>query len=231
MTNNVIFGSGNANGGFTVAQENGIEIGLRGKVRFDENNSPQNVFNSNGDGSYDFNPGAPSPGFNWKPNDPQTAKWNFEWSINSNYNGHGSVLGAYDYLLELDGDAGAGTNFASFDPVNLVIADSAIGTNSIGNGSGTVATNSTSYASLIAANNVAQNSWNYSFFLDLPQLASFNPNTPGTYTIRLSALTKGTDTVLAESSIDINVVPLPASLPLLLGAIGAVGFIRRRKRV
>ena len=52
VTTNLIFGSGNANGGFTVAQDHGIEIGLRGKVRFDENNSPQNVFNSNGDGSY-----------------------------------------------------------------------------------------------------------------------------------------------------------------------------------
>lgn len=112
-----------------------------------------------------------------------------------------------------------------------MFADSAIGTNSTGNASGTVATDSTSYASLIEAKNVAQNSWNYSFFLGLPQLASFDPNTPGTYTIRLSALTKGTTTVLARSSIDINVVPLPATLPVLLGAIGAVDFIRRKKRV
>jgi hypothetical protein len=128
-------------------------------------------------------------------------------------------------------DAGAGTNFDAFDAANVVFADSAIGTNSTGNGSGTVATDSTSYASLIEANNVAQNSWNYSCFLGLPQLALFDPNTPGPYTIRLSALTKGTTDVLARGSIDINVVPLPATLPLLLGAIGAVGFIRRKKRV
>ena len=35
VTSDVIFGSGNVNGGFTVDQSNGVEIGLRGKLRYD----------------------------------------------------------------------------------------------------------------------------------------------------------------------------------------------------
>lgn len=54
VTPDVIFGDGNANGGFSVSRSNGIEIGLRGKLRFDDTNNPRNIFNSNGDGSYTF---------------------------------------------------------------------------------------------------------------------------------------------------------------------------------
>ena len=130
---------------------------------------------------------------------------------------------------ELDGDAGAGTNFAAFDAVNVVFADSAIGTIH-GERVWTVATDSTSYASLIEANNVAQNSWNYSFSVFRNSRCSTRTRPAPTRSgCRLSA--KGTTDVLARGSIDINVVPLPATLPLLLGAIGAVGFIRRKKRV
>ena len=35
VTNNVIYGSGNTNGSFTLDRTNGIELGLRAKVRFD----------------------------------------------------------------------------------------------------------------------------------------------------------------------------------------------------
>jgi hypothetical protein len=43
VTPDVIFGSGNANGAFTIDQSNGIELGLRGKLRFDASNQPENI--------------------------------------------------------------------------------------------------------------------------------------------------------------------------------------------
>src|SRR3546814_4080660 len=81
VTKEVIFGSGNANGSFTVDRQNGIELGLRAKLRFDETNQPQNTFNSNGDGTYSFPAGTPPTGFGFDPNSPTTPVWNFEWSI------------------------------------------------------------------------------------------------------------------------------------------------------
>ncbi|MFT5232028.1 MAG: hypothetical protein ACI9UQ_000046 [Candidatus Krumholzibacteriia bacterium] len=40
ITPDVVFGSGNDNGAFTVGLQNGVELGLRGKLRFDPANMP-----------------------------------------------------------------------------------------------------------------------------------------------------------------------------------------------
>ncbi len=58
VTPNVIFGSGNINGSFTVDQSNNVELGLRAKLRYDATGQPQNIFNSNGDGTYSFDAGV-----------------------------------------------------------------------------------------------------------------------------------------------------------------------------
>lgn len=226
VTPDVIFGDGNANGGFTVDTANGVEIGLRGKLRFDANDQPQNVFNSNGLGGYSFDAGNPPMG----AGGAATPVWSFEWSINSNVDGSGGMLDQFTYLLELDGDPGAGTDFGSFDPINAPFFDHAIGDNTTGNGDGVAATSIAEYSALIAANNVAQNSWRYDFFnTTMTQLSAFDPNESGVYTIRLSAFDG--QTALASSSIDIRVgaVPLPATLPLLLAGIGGLALLRRRR--
>jgi len=237
VTPDVIFGSGNANGGFTVDQNNGVELGLRAKLRFDENNLPQNQFNSNGDGSYTFTAGNPPTGFGFAAGAPTTPVWNFEWSVNTNFDGTGSTLDQYFYVLELDADPGAGTNSLTFDPITPSIlnpfADHAIGDNTTGNGGGVKATDAASYVNLLAANNVAQNSWNYEFFNDLGDvLDGFNPHTPGVYTIRLSAFDIQTDERVAQTSINVNVsaVPLPAAFPLLAAALGLFGLLGWRKK-
>ncbi|MBL4892122.1 MAG: hypothetical protein JKX91_09925 [Rhizobiaceae bacterium] len=49
VTPDVIFGSGNANGSWTGVNTGGIEVALRGKLRYDTNGSPQNIFNYDGD--------------------------------------------------------------------------------------------------------------------------------------------------------------------------------------
>ena len=58
VTNDVIFGSGNANGGFTTDCANGVELGLRAKLRHNAVGAPENTFNSNGDGTYTFQAGV-----------------------------------------------------------------------------------------------------------------------------------------------------------------------------
>src|SRR6056297_3233179 len=242
VTPDVIFGSGNANGGFTVDQANGVELGLRGKLRFDETNSPQNTYNSNGDGTYTFRAGAAPSGFGFDPNSPTTPIWNFEWSVNSDYEGStGNNLDAFDYLLELDTDPGAGTTFVSpFDPINVLQADHGIGDNSTGNGGGgtgisanTITPAATAdYADLIANNNVAQNSWSYEFFNSASgdPTFGFNPNALGDYLIRLTAFEKNSQTVVASTEITISAVPLPAAGWLLLTAFGGLGLAARRRR-
>jgi len=234
VTPDVIFGSGNANGSFTIGTDQGVEIGLRGKLRFNENNQPENTFNFDGVDTYTFRAGTPPTGFGFDPNSPTTPVWNFEWSVNTDVDSTtGNKLDDFTYQLRLDADPGAGTNFASFDPINVNLADHAIGDNTTPNGGGQVATDATEYADLIANNNVAQNSWNYEFFNDSAPLDAFNPNDPGLYTIELQAFS-GSNAV-ASSSINIRTtaVPVPPGLALLataaamLGLMAATGSRRR----
>ena len=171
VTSDVIFGSGNANGAFTVATGSDVELGLRAKVRYP---SPANTFNSNGDGSYNHAAGSFGSG-------GIQSGWNFEWSINSNVSGSGQNLDQLTYELGLDFDPSDGVDFQVFDPINQPYADHAIGDNSTGNGGGAVATDATDYATFIAANNLAQNSWRHNFF------GAFDGNVDGRYEVYLKA--------------------------------------------
>lgn len=232
VTPDVIFGSGNTNGGFTVDRANNIEVGLRTKLRFDAANLPQNQFNSNGDGTYTFEAGQPlGGGFGFAPGSSSTATWNFEWSINVDENGtSGNSVQDYWYLMQIDFDPSAGVNFLSFDPIHLPLADHALGTNATGNGGGTVATDAFSYTILTASNNVAQNSWNYEFFDDVLTYP-FDANVAGIYTIALSVLAPETSDVLAKTEIDVIVTPEPSTYLLLGSTLCVVGYVRRRKRL
>ena len=225
VTPDVIFGSGNANGSFTVGTGGGVEIGLRAKQRF----PAANIFNYDGTKTYDFVAGE-------APGDPTRSLWNFEWSINTDFDSTtGSKLDDFTYSMELDFDPGPGTTFnpfifpTVFDPIKgASFFDHALGDNTTGNGGGSTASDAADYASKIGSLNVAQNSWTYSFF---PFLGPFDPNTPGIYTISLTAF--GTSGAVASSTIDVVVsaVPVPAALPLLLSGLiglGAIGWRRRK---
>lgn len=225
VTPNVIFGSGNANGSFTGVSQNNVELGLRGKLRYDLGGNPQNTFNYDGDRTYTF---APTDSLA-----PVTrSAFNFEWSINTDASGSGGrKLHDLTYLFEIDLDPTVGTDFSiAFDPINQIFADHAFGTNLTGNGGGLEATGILDYQHLIATNNVAQNSWNMGFF----NLMGLDPQTEGMFTFNLTAF----DTVgqVARTSIDIIYgavpapIPLPASLPLILAALGGMGFVARRRR-
>jgi len=229
VTNEVIFGSGNSNGSFSVVQDSGIEIGLRGKLRHNAIGAAENTFNSNGNGTYSFDAGvAPTQA-------APTAVWSFEWSINSNFDGTGGFLNDYRYLLSIDTDPSAVTSFLNFDPINdinpgsgFLAWDHSIGNNGTVNGAGIESSSSdaATYAGLISSNNIAQNSWKPHWFIP-----GFDPTVDGTYNFALTAM-DANGANLASTSIQIIVgagataVPEPSTLAIF--ALGMIGLASRR---
>ncbi len=227
VTSNVIMGSGPgiSNGSWTVDQnfDLGIELGLRGKTRLP---FPDNTFNSNGNGTYTFVNGGP------KPTDPNRPVWNFEWSINSNYNSSGSMLNSFNYQLVVDIDPTLSENLFFY---NLnTFKDNQFGNNLTGPGLGVKASSSSEYSEFISTNNVVQNSWSPhwidSTYYFTNGINTFNPNATGTYDIYLAAYDKNGKEV-ARTAIQVNVVPDSGSSFALLGlGIIGLGFIARRRR-
>ncbi len=203
VTSNVIFGSGNANGSFTVHRTNGLELALRGKLRFNDSNLPENTFNSNGDGTYTFNVGAPTGGAGWVST--TTPRWAFEWSVNTDYDGtSGKTIDAYTYELGMDVDPGPGTNYLAWDmitsgesipystPVPVPFYDHAFGDSSTANGAGVTAGDEATYLSYASTYSMAQNAWNWEFFNEAP-FDTFDPNTPGRYEFYVAAFEGGVE--------------------------------------
>jgi len=213
VTPGVIFGSGNANGSFTLATAGDLELGLRAKLRYDENSQPQNETSFDGVDTYTFDPTLSVVPAN-------RAVFSFEWSINSDVDGGEDKLSTYDYLLSV---SGPGFTTFSFDP----------------SFKGYFGTNATSVPPVLSeatdvtgalrdANTVVQNSQNLGFF----GLAGvLDPAASGQFTFVMSAFEKGTDTVVASVTANVNVspVPVPAALPLLASGVAVFAWLRRRQ--
>jgi hypothetical protein len=225
VTGGVIFGSGNFNGGFTVDRDSipGLELGLRTHTRFPSSDGTAAGIMSQGDGIYgnfaalgfftDGSLGGPR------------ASWNFDFSINSNYDGTGGNLSGLTFLLNIDYDPSAGTSFLAINPLTA-ISDNAYGTNS-----GLVAVGTSgSSAGLVATTNLAQNSEQLNFFAGAPP---FNPNVSGVYDISLQAFQNGELVGQTQIQVDVGSVPEPTSLTMWgLCTLGcAIGVFRRRKSV
>jgi len=248
VTGAVITGTGIANGGFTVGTGSNIEIGLRARERHAIiGNGPTGVTGTNNNGSYQQNAGEP-PGFG-APGQNR-ARWNFDWSINTDQSGTGGVkVNAYTYLLSMDFAPGFGTNFQTFDPINsinpnpvaggLALWDHSFGNNGTAQSAGIEASGANlalafaDYNTLEASNNLVQNSWNYDFF---DSVFAFDPNAQGTYTIKLEAFGIAGGAALASSTINVNVgaaavVPEPGSMALVGLALAGLAVMRRRRKV
>ncbi len=209
VTPEVIFGSGNANGDFTIDKQSGVEIGLRAKIPFN------GLTNNNGDGTYSYtlaetdhdnNAGTPN-------------RWNFDWAINTDYDdpsNSGNDINDFTYELGLDSDPGLGTDYLIFDPItpntppiNTPFFDHAFGTNDTLNGGGTVGSPA-NYSGLLTTSNVVQQSWRYSFFAGFAPLDTYDPDIPGTYSVYLLARNLGGD-VVARTEIQVLIEGAPKS--------------------
>jgi len=214
VTPDVIFGDGNDNGSFTLDVQDvaaagvRVELGLRGKLRFDANNQPQNTFNSDGTGSYNFVAGPAPVGFSWQPNSPTTPVWNFEFTANVDQLGTGlATLDDFTFELGLDFDPSPlVSSFLTFDPITPQSpsdwADHSMGNNSTTDATDFIASDGSTYASGLASYYVGQNSWNYEFFNDAP-FDTFDPNDNGAYVIYFRAFYQGEE--VARTFITITV--------------------------
>jgi len=90
------------NGSWTISRENGIELGLRAKVRYP---TPSNTFNSSGNGTYSHLAGI----FN------NRALWNYEFAANVDYDGtSGLTLADLNVVLGVDDDPSEAANLYTF---------------------------------------------------------------------------------------------------------------------
>lgn len=214
VTPDVIFGTGNGNGFWTIDRQDdtGIEVGLRGKVRW------QGIYNSGGNGTYAFDPGISSG---------SAALWNYEFAVNTNWNGSGVTLEDVDILLSIDLDPTLGNTWGTttFNPFD-VWTDNSCGDNSTTNGGGIVTDDPGVWGQL----NVVQNSQNLGW---VPPPLTFDPYADGTYDFRLQVLDSGG--LLAETFMTVQVgagapIPEPTTIALLGLGIGGFALIRLRKR-
>ncbi|PCJ41061.1 MAG: hypothetical protein COA81_07960 [Alphaproteobacteria bacterium] len=225
VTPDIIFGSGNSNGSFTVDRSSGVELGLRAKIPF------TGTLHSNGDGTYSYTLAEANP------------KWNFDWTVNTDYSGTtGNVINSFTYEIGIDFDPGIGTDFFAFDPITPSTAapfyDHSIGTNSTGNGGGAevplsnpptaaeLAAAPGLYQTLIGNNNVLQQSWRHAFFTALSG-KSYDPTIGGTYDIYLAAFANGVQ--VARTDIQVT-VPEPAPFALMALSLLGMGLYRRKRR-
>ncbi len=212
ITPDVIFGSGNDNGQFTVdIQDHGtyvIELGLRGKLRYNDSGLPENTFNSIGGGSYVFENvsafGQPST----------TPVWNFEFAVNVDQSDLGNVnLDDFTFELGLDFDPDlTGTTYLIYDPIIPGFFtpwfDHAIGNNGSTSTTAHYATDGPTYTSLLSMYYVAQNSYNYEFFNVVPPFSDFDPTDLGVYQIYLKAFKDDSEVASTNISIVISENPV-----------------------
>jgi hypothetical protein len=231
VTNAVIYGGGNSNGGFAIEENQFVEVGLRAHLRYPLPSDSTSGIMHQGSGVYGsfeaqgYTSGGVAGGLR--------GSWNFDWSINSDTDDGSAKVNAYTYLLEIDYDPSQGTDFLSFNPLDVSYADHSFGDNSTGNNGGVEAPDgdTATYSQYLGQYNLVQNSWNLAFFTG-PQ--AFDPTADATYTIRLSAFNDVG--LLAMSSIDVIVgaggaaVPEPWSFLTWGGLVGCAVFAARRNQ-
>jgi hypothetical protein len=100
----VYFGSGNVNGNFTIDTSNNIEVALRAKER----DGAQATINGSS-GVYQANPGTCGGGIGC--GGATKARWNYEFSINTQAGGGALTLQNVFAQMAVDTDPGVGVNY------------------------------------------------------------------------------------------------------------------------
>jgi hypothetical protein len=202
----VYFGSGNPNGNFNITRDGGLELGLRAKNR--STIGPVLIDGSSGVYSVPGGPCGPTCG-----GAGQRAKWNYEFSMHTV---GGAQLSDYTFVLGIDHDPSAGTNFTFVDPLAKWADEKYDGPFGV----------QTSSVGAFGA----QNSQNVSF-ADTPG-GAFNVSAPGLYDFVLFAYRTNDLDKIVLASVDITVqVPEPASLALFgLGLLSLAGLRRRTSK-
>lgn len=189
VTPDITFGSGNANGDFTIVRKGNIEIGIRGKTRYPTPKNPDGEASGQGliaENIYSFPAGADAS------NGRQL--WGFDWHINTNWQGaldNVKFPDEYTYEIGFDGDPSPETSFARFDPITPGLGgfDHSFDDNDgTGNSGETCTGNKREYKNCLATKNVVQQSWQYAYFRLLPKLIFFDPAKDGNYVIYLRVL-------------------------------------------
>lgn len=119
-----------------------------------------------------------------------------------------------------------------FDPIRVPYADHSFGNNGTAQGQGAEALkdDTVQYASLLAGNNIVQQSWSYGFFLAL--LPSFDRDIAGIYTVMLSVSDINGELASTSMNIivgDVSTIPVPAALPLFGTGLAIMGFFGWRR--
>lgn len=196
-------GTGNPNGGFTIDLENGIELGLRAKLRQDPNviDTPTDIYD------VPYGPQLSSPSH---------AAWNYEFSIDLEPGGVGSLtLGDINASLTITDLTTSAT--ATIDPLTYFNDDTGFGPSNKEKPQQT-----TDWG--------AQNSENPAF-ASFPLASDYNEAAARTYLITLTVTNATGDTTLAADSIMVEVVtPEPATFGLIGIAMLAFGLARRYRR-
>jgi hypothetical protein len=207
-------GSGNTGDHFTILDDGNLQLALKVVNRY--TGDPVLVPTGN---NYDYNS---------SPNTDPTRQWGFYFSIDTNADNSGtSTIGDYSYTLDIF-DNTTGTHSASgvFNP--LSINDSAsydAGGITSGSANQAAYTGITYYDDQYGIQNAEWNGYTPFFGDGTP--GSWNPN--DIYTITLTAAPKagGSTDVLTAT---VNATPEPGTILTMLGSLGALGLVVRRRK-
>jgi hypothetical protein len=203
-----------ANTGFTISTEGGLELGLGIVNRTIAQVAPDGVNSSL-----------------YLPPTTGGQTWGVNFSINANADGNGGVVGDYSYLLTVFQNSTGNTY--TFDPLNIDDntyydatgahhgATTCTPTNP-GDPAGAQACNDDAFADKFGVQN--------SEYLAFPDFLGANFDLNDVYQITLEAYEPGPQGALvAADSITVN-TPEPGTIALMLGSLGALGLVSRRRR-
>jgi hypothetical protein len=215
-TNNASWydGSGNPQGGWTVDNANGIEVGLRAKYRSVNAviDSPNDVY-------------TVLPGYQSGTSGP--AKWNYEFSIDLRPNGIGTLT-----IADIGNTTLTVTDITTGATNTILLSALAPDDWGFGTTNGTTGPDRINESNLAAfsAGWGAQNSENATFGnWPLAGLQGFNPNAADTYLFELTVIDNA-GAVLATNDMEVVVTPEPSAIILLATMILGTFILARRRQ-